>query len=80
MSLDPITLEVSRHKLDGIADEMQQTLLRASFSPIVKEGLDASAALFMAGHVRSMVEGWDLALAVLSDGRAARKLRDLSRS
>ena len=48
MSLDPITLEVSRHKLDGIADEMQQTLLRASFSPIVKEGLDASAALFTA--------------------------------
>jgi len=42
--------------------------------------LNASAALFMAGHVRSMVEGWDLALAVLSDGRAARKLRDLSRS
>jgi len=42
--------------------------------------LNASAALFVAGHVRSMVEGWDLALAVLSDGRAARKLRDLSRS
>ncbi len=25
---------------------MQQTLLRSSFSPIVKEGLDASASLF----------------------------------
>jgi N-methylhydantoinase B len=45
-SIDPITLEVVRNKLDGIAEEMQQTLLRSSFSPIVKEGLDASAALF----------------------------------
>jgi N-methylhydantoinase B len=44
--LDPITVEVVRHKLDGIAEEMQSTLLRSSFSPIVKEGLDASASLF----------------------------------
>ena len=33
-------------KLEGIANEMESTLLRSSFSPIVKEGLDASAALF----------------------------------
>ena len=45
-ALDPITVEVVRHKLDGIANEMQSTLLRSSFSPIVKEGLDASASLF----------------------------------
>src|SRR5438128_833483 len=45
-TLDPITVEVVRHKLDGIANEMQSTLLRTSFSPIVKEGLDASASLF----------------------------------
>jgi N-methylhydantoinase B len=44
--LDPITVEVVRHKLEGIANEMQQTLLRSSFSPIVKEGLDASSCLF----------------------------------
>lgn len=43
---DPITLEVVRNKLDGIANEMQSTLVRSSFSPIVKEGLDASASLF----------------------------------
>ena len=49
MSLDPITVEVTRHKLEGIANEMQSTLLRSSFSPIVKEGLDASAGLFTAG-------------------------------
>jgi N-methylhydantoinase B len=44
--LDPITVEVVRNKLEGIANEMQQTLLRSSFSPIVKEGLDASSSLF----------------------------------
>ena len=45
-SLDPITVEVIRNKLDGIANEMESTLVRSSFSPIVKEGLDASASLF----------------------------------
>ncbi|MBJ3777138.1 hydantoinase B/oxoprolinase family protein [Acuticoccus mangrovi] len=45
-ALDPITVEVIRNKLDGIANEMQTTLVRSSFSPFVKEGLDASASLF----------------------------------
>ncbi|MBK7470755.1 MAG: hydantoinase B/oxoprolinase family protein [Betaproteobacteria bacterium] len=45
---DPITLEVVRNKLDGIANEMEQTLLHSAFSPIVKEGMDCSAALFTA--------------------------------
>ena len=44
---DPITAEVVRNKLEGIANEMQSTLFRSSFSPIVKEGLDASASLFL---------------------------------
>ena len=44
--IDPITLEVVRNKLDGIANEMQLTLVRSAYSPIVKEGLDASASLF----------------------------------
>jgi len=55
--LDPITLEVVRNKLDGIANEMQSTLLRSSFSTVVKEGLDASASLFT-------VEGETLAQAI----------------
>ena len=46
MNFDPITLEVIRNKLDGIANEMQYSLLRSAFSPIVKEGLDASSSLF----------------------------------
>lgn len=55
--LDPIAVEVIRNKLDGIANEMQSTLVRSSFSPIVREGLDASASLFT-------VEGETLAQAV----------------
>jgi N-methylhydantoinase B len=45
-SVDPVTLEVLRHRLDCIAEEMETTLLKSSCSPIVKEGLDASASLF----------------------------------
>src|SRR5215472_616128 len=44
--IDPIAVDITRYKLDGIANEMQATLLKSSFSPIVKEGLDASASLF----------------------------------
>ncbi len=55
--LDPVTVEVVRNKLDGIANEMELTLLKSSFSPIVKEGLDASASLFT-------IEGETLAQAV----------------
>ena len=54
---DPVTNEVVRNKLDGIANEMELTLLKSSFSPIVKEGLDASASLFT-------LEGETLAQAV----------------
>ena len=56
-TLDPVTIEVVRNKLDGIANEMELTLLKSSFSPIVKEGLDASASLFT-------LEGETLAQAV----------------
>lgn len=43
---DPITVEVVRHKLDGVANEMESTLFRSAFSTIVKEARDASASLF----------------------------------
>ena len=44
--VDPFTAEIVRYKLEGIADEMCTTMLRSAFSPIVKEGRDASASLF----------------------------------
>ena len=65
-SIDPVTLEVLRNKLDGIANEMQSTLLRSSFSPIVKEGLDASACLFsIAGETLSQSISIPIHLATL---------------
>ena len=45
-TVDPFTAEVVRYKLEGIANEMCTTMLRSAFSPIVKEGRDASASLF----------------------------------
>src|SRR5438477_12964428 len=45
-SVDAIVLEVARNRLTAIADEMELSLLRAAYSTIVKEGLDASAAVF----------------------------------
>src|SRR5881628_532144 len=46
MDIDPILLEVLRNRLDTIADEEELTHLKSAASPIVKEGLDAAAALF----------------------------------
>jgi anthranilate phosphoribosyltransferase len=39
--------------------------------------LNAAAALFVAGAARNLAEGWDLAEAVIDDGRARRKLDEL---
>ena len=49
MSLDAITLEVLRHRLDAIANNMESTLIKSAYSSIVKEGGDCSVALFDAG-------------------------------
>jgi len=43
---DPILLSVYRHRFEGIADEMGNTLRRTAFSPNIKERLDFSCALF----------------------------------
>jgi N-methylhydantoinase B/oxoprolinase/acetone carboxylase alpha subunit len=43
---DPVLLEVLRYRLESIVEEMQWSLIRGSFSPVVKEALDASCSLF----------------------------------
>ncbi|HEU4917929.1 MAG TPA: hydantoinase B/oxoprolinase family protein [Acidimicrobiia bacterium] len=43
---DPIALEVARHRLASVADEMGTVLRRSSLSPNIKERADCSAALF----------------------------------
>lgn len=45
-AIDPVTLEVLRGRFDAVADEMEHTLLKASFSSIVSEAQDATAAVF----------------------------------
>ncbi len=44
--MDPSALQVLISRLTGIAEEMGAVLRRASFSPNIKERMDASAALF----------------------------------
>lgn len=44
--MDPVLLEVYRHRFVGISEEMGVTLQRTSFSPNIKERLDFSCALF----------------------------------
>ena len=44
--MDPILLEVYRHRFAGISEEMGVTLQRTSFSPNIKERLDFSCAVF----------------------------------
>ena len=46
MSVDPILMEIYRHRLIGIADEMGVTLQRTAYSPNIKERLDYSCAVF----------------------------------
>jgi N-methylhydantoinase B len=59
-------VEVVRNKLEGIANEMELTLLKSSFSPIVKEGLDASASLFtLAGETLAQAVAIPIHLATL---------------
>ncbi|GMQ80794.1 MAG: hydantoinase B/oxoprolinase family protein [Rhodothermia bacterium] len=43
---DPISLEVYRHRFEGIAEEMGTALKRTAFSANIKERLDFSCALF----------------------------------
>lgn len=45
-AIDPIALELYRHRFAGVAEEMGVTLRRTSFSPNIKERLDFSCALF----------------------------------
>lgn len=44
--IDPITLEVLRHALASVAEEMNANLIRSAYSPNIKERRDCSSALF----------------------------------
>jgi len=44
--MDPVTLEVFRNRLEGVAEEMGRVLIRGAYSPNIKERRDCSTALF----------------------------------
>ncbi len=46
MTNDAVALEVMRHALEGVADEMGAVLRRTAYSPNIKEREDCSAAVF----------------------------------
>lgn len=46
LALSPVELEVFRHALSGVADQMGAALRRAAYSPNIKERADCSAAVF----------------------------------
>jgi N-methylhydantoinase B len=46
MGVDPITFEVVRNALVGVADQMAATILRTSYSTVIREMLDYSTAVF----------------------------------
>ena len=43
--IDPITTEIIRNAFNAIADDMNATLIRSAFTPIIYEGKDCSVAL-----------------------------------
>ncbi len=55
--LDAVTLAVLRGRLEQIADEMDATLFRSAFNPIIAEAHDASHGLYDATTGATLVQG-----------------------
>ena len=55
--IDPVTLAVLNGRLERIADEMDATLFRSAFNPIIAEAHDASHGLYDALTGETLVQG-----------------------
>ena len=55
--LDPVTLAILKGRLEQIADEMDATLFRSAFNPIIAEAHDASHGIYDARTGDTMVQG-----------------------
>jgi len=55
--IDPVTLAVLTGRLEQIADEMDATLFRSAFNPIIAEAHDASHGLYHAKTGETLVQG-----------------------
>jgi len=56
-AIDPITLAVLAGRMEQIADEMDATLFRAAFNPIIAEAHDASHGLYHPQSGDTLVQG-----------------------
>jgi N-methylhydantoinase B len=72
VTLDPITLELIRHGLESVVDEMALALVRTAYSPNLKSAMDLSSALCDA-RGRLVVQGLTLPvhLGTVPDAMAA---------
>ena len=57
VTLDPVTLAVLKGRLEQIADEMDATLYRSAFNPIIAEAHDACHGLYDAHSGDTLVQG-----------------------
>jgi N-methylhydantoinase B len=55
--IDPITLAVLAGRMEQIADEMDATLFRSAFNPIIAEAHDASHGIYHAETGETLVQG-----------------------
>ena len=55
--IDPVTLAVLNGRLEQIADEMDATLFRSAFNPIIAEAHDASHGLYDADTGATLIQG-----------------------
>ncbi|WP_302080211.1 hydantoinase B/oxoprolinase family protein [Salinibaculum rarum] len=70
--IDPISLEILRNQLEGIAEEMGHVLIRGAYSPNIKERRDCSAALFDAdGRMVAQAEHIPVHLGAMPEAVAA---------
>ena len=56
-TLDPVTLAVLKGRLEQIADEMDATLYRSAFNPIIAEARDACHGLYHPETGATLVQG-----------------------
>jgi N-methylhydantoinase B len=55
--IDPVTLAVLKGRLEQIADEMDATLFRSAFNPIIAEAHDASHGIYDAVTGDTLIQG-----------------------
>ena len=55
--MDPVTLAILNGRLEQIADEMDATLFRSAFNPIIAEAHDASHGIYDAINGDTLVQG-----------------------